>query len=298
MDKIKIGIPRALSYYYFGSKWEKFFEILNIEIIKSPPTDKNIVEAGNMLANDEMCLPLKIYLGHVDYLKDKCDYILIPRIDNYGTFDQTCTNFLAIYDIVNNLFDVKIIDYNIDINNDQDELNGFLKIGKILGIEKESVVKVYNKCKEYSDDLEKNLIKENNNKLNDSRKKILLVAHKYTIYDDYIGQPVINYLNELGVDIIYSDRFCTKLTNKLAYNLSKNIYFKYPKESIGAIELVKGSIDGIIFFTTFPCGLDSLVNELVMRKIDKPYLNLIVDDMDSLTGIKTRLESFVDILEQ
>ena len=32
--------------------------------------------------------------------------------------------------------------------------------------------------------------------------------------------------------------------------------------------------------------------------INKPYLNLIIDDMDSLTGIKTRLESFVDILEQ
>ena len=37
---------------------------------------------------------------------------------------------------------------------------------------------------------------------------------------------------------------------------------------------------------------------LVLRKIDKPYLNLVIDDLDSLSGVETRLESFVDIIEQ
>ena len=60
----------------------------------------------------------------------------------------------------------------------------------------------------------------------------------------------------------------------------------------------KEKIDGIVFLTAFPCGLDSLVNELVMRKIDKPYLNLVIDDLDSLAGMETRIESFVDIIEQ
>ena len=57
------------------------------------------------------------------------------------------------------------------------------------------------------------------------------------------------------------------------------------------------NINGIIFLTTFPCGLDSLANELVMRKINIPYLNLVIDDLDSLSGIETRIESFIDILE-
>ena len=57
-------------------------------------------------------------------------------------------------------------------------------------------------------------------------------------------------------------------------------------------------IDGVVFLSSFPCGPDSLVNELVIRRINKPYINLIIDDLDSLTGIETRLESFIDILEQ
>ena len=55
-------------------------------------------------------------------------------------------------------------------------------------------------------------------------------------------------------------------------------------------------IDGILFITTFPCGLDSLVNEVIMRRIKKPYLNLIVDELSDNTGFETRLESFVDII--
>ena len=44
--------------------------------------------------------------------------------------------------------------------------------------------------------------------------------------------------------------------------------------------------------------LDSLVYELTMRKIHKPYLHLIIDDINATAGIETRLESFLDILVQ
>lgn len=295
MDKIKIGIPRGLSYYYFSNMWDIFFKELGFEVVKSPPTNKEIIDRGISLANDEMCLSLKVYLGHVDYLKDKVDYIIIPRIDNYGIDNQTCTNFLAVYDIVHNLFDTKILDYNISSKND--ELSEFLKLGKILNKKRFEIIGAYKKAYLENEKYKQNKIKENALKLKSDRMKILLISHSYNTYDDYIGKPIINYLQELGVDIIYSDRFDEKQTNKLALELSKTIYFKYPKEAIGSIKLAP-NVDGIIFLSAFPCGLDSLVNELVMRRINKPYINLVVDDMDSLTGIKTRLESFIDILEQ
>ncbi len=53
----------------------------------------------------------------------------------------------------------------------------------------------------------------------------------------------------------------------------------------------------MIFISSFPCGPDSLANELAMRRIDLPYLNIIIDDIDALTGIETRIESFIDILD-
>ena len=121
---MKIGIPRSLYFYYYGDLWLRFFEELNIETKVTPPTNNEILKRGSLIASSEMCLSLKVYLGHLSYLKD-CDYILVPRIDNYGSSNQTCTNFLATFDIVNNLFPNKILNYNIDLEKKQSEKSLF-----------------------------------------------------------------------------------------------------------------------------------------------------------------------------
>ena len=77
------------------------------------------------------------------------------------------------------------------------------------------------------------------------------------------------------------------------------MYWTYSKELIGAIDYYKDNIDGIIFLTAFPCGPDSLVNELMIRKLKKmPTLNIILDELTSETGFETRVESFIDILRE
>ena len=84
-----------------------------------------------------------------------------------------------------------------------------------------------------------------------------------------------------------------------AKNLSPTLYWTYSKELIGAIEYYHYSVDGIIFLTTFPCGPDSLVNELMLRKITNiPMTNILIDELSASTGLETRLESFVDIIKE
>ena len=292
---MKIGIPKALYYYYFFDKWQYFFEQLNIELV-STDTDKDIIRRGDKYASSEMCLSLKIFLGHVDYLKDKCDYILIPKIDNFGLNDQMCSNFGCLYDLVNNLFDIKILTYELNYLKRKNEKKGLFKIGIELGFDKKFLTKAYKiTCLKYNKKL-KQLVISNLNKLDSSNKKVLIVAHSYNIHDNYIGKIIVKNLERYHIEVIYSDLFND--TNNLASYLSPNLYWKYSKENIGSIVLCKEKIDGIIFLSTFPCGLDSLVNELVMRKINKPYLNLIIDDLDAEAGIETRIESFVDIIGQ
>jgi len=295
---MKIGIPKALYYYYYFDKFNLFFKNLNIDVVTSNDTNKEIVEKGQFFANDEMCLSLKIFLGHVYDIKDKCDYILIPIIDNFGLKDQTCCNFLALYDLVNNLFNVKILTFKVDVKNKKREIDGFIKIGKELGFKKDEIIKAYKKACDDERKLKRKQILKNNQKLRSDNKKILLVGHSYNMYDKYVSKDIISFLEKNNCEVIYSDRFESEVTNELSRYLSRELYWKYSKESIGSIILTNENIDGIIFLTTFPCGLDSLVNELVMRKISKPYLNLIIDDLDSNTGLETRLESFIDIVEQ
>jgi len=293
---MKIGIPKAL-YYYSIEDFVRFLNKLGIEIITFD-TDKEIVKLGSDVSNDEMCLSLKIFLGHIAKLKNTCDYILIPNINNYGNKNQMCTNFTALYNLVDNLFDIKILTFEIDELKNKNYIDSFYKIGSELGFTKKHIKKTYKETMVEYKSILKTRILNNYNKLNSKNKKVLIVSHNYNIHDEYIGAPIIKYLENLNCEIIYADYFDNNETNDLSKYLSKDLYFKSAKENIGSIILCKEKIDGILFLTTFPCGIDSLVTELVIRKIDKPYLNLVIDDLDSLSGIETRLESFVDIIEQ
>lgn len=284
-DDMKVGLPKGL-YYYYCQKWVYFFNELNVEVI-SYDTTKEIIELGNEIANSEMCLSMKIFLGHIKYLIDKCDYILIPNL-HYDKKNQMCANFNCLYDLVNNFFNVKLLTFD-----NAKEIKNYLKIGKELGFNTKQIKKAYSIANiKYNKNLKKLKI-ENINKLNSINKKILLVGHSYNIRDKYLGE-VIDLFKKFNVDIIYSDLF----DDDYYFYLSKDLYWKYSKVNVSSVIYCKEQVDGIVFFTTFPCGLDSLVNELVMRKIDKPYLNLVIDDLDSLAGMETRIESFVDILEQ
>ena len=295
MGKIKVGLPKALTYYYYHKFWQYFFEELDIDIIYSCETNNDILKRGEMIANDEMCLSLKVFLGHIDYLKDKCDYILIPRIEQYNDRNQTCTNFLALYDLVNNLFDIKILNYNISC--DEDELLGLIDIGHELGLLKDEVINAYKKAKQKEQKYYKEKQQLQLQKLNDDKSNILVISHPYNTYDKMIGNPIIKMLEKYNLNIIYCDLFDKRICNQKALEISPNIYWKYSKECIGSLTLAS-KVKGIIFLSSFPCGLDSLVNEFLIRKINKPYLNIIIDNLDSLTGMETRIESFVDIVTQ
>lgn len=293
----KVGIPRSIFYYYYGDIWKNFFDYLKIPYIISPNTNKEIMDMGLKYSNDEMCLALKTYIGHCAYLKEKCNYLLIPRIDNYGLENQTCTNFLSAYDIINNIFNINILNYNINLDNKETLKKGLIKIGIELGKTKHESKKAYKYAINKYKEKRKREITINTNKLNSKKTKILLVSHPYNTYDDLIGKEIIKYLEKENIEVIFSDKFDEKITNKLSEKLSKELYFKYSKENIGSIVYSKDKIDGIIFLSAFPCGPDSLVNELVMRKINIPYINLVLDDTSSFTGTETRLESFIDMLK-
>ncbi|MEG1647939.1 MAG: acyl-CoA dehydratase activase-related protein, partial [Bacilli bacterium] len=128
--------------------------------------------------------------------------------------------------------------------------------------------------------------------------KILLVAHSYNIYDKYIGEPIINYLKELDVIPIIAEIVNRDDAVKKAKEISPTLKWNYNKELLGAIEIYKKNVDGIILITSFPCGPDSLVNELIIRKIkDKPTISLILDEQEGTAGRETRLESFIDIIK-
>lgn len=294
-----IGIPRSLFYYRYQTLVRTFFKELDIDYVISDPSTKKTLEEGKKLAPDEACISLKLFLGHINNLKDKCDYIFIPRIESVKKEEKVCTNFYLLYDLVNNLFDMNILDINIDQTHSKSEKSAFIELGLFLGFSYNKTVNAYKKAKEKEKNVKNNLLLKQTNILMNKNKKVLLVGHPYNIYDELVGKPIINFLEKNGIDVVYANIYDDKDIEKDAQTISSDVYFTFNKELIGGIAKYKDNVDGIILVTSFPCGPDSLINELIIRKVkDKPIINIIIDESNSDTGLLTRLESFIDIINK
>ncbi|MBQ7689063.1 MAG: hypothetical protein IJT27_07590 [Clostridia bacterium] len=304
---MKIGIPRAGMYYRNGVLWESFFEALGMDYVVSPRTNKAILENGSALMVDETCLASKIYMGHVAYLLDRCDALFIPWLSNFGKDGINCTRFRAFPAITANLFREKaptIITYAIDLSGTQDmkragdEETAFISMAKALGKSKKQIRDAYRSAKETALNDFAQKIRQTENLADGSGKKILLVGRDYCIYDDYIGQPILKNLHRQGITIIDANHVDRLQAQRDFTQISDGtLPWIISRELLGGIVHYRSRIDGIILLTGFPCGPDSIVNEVIKREItDKPILYLLLDGQDGLAGVETRIESFIDIL--
>ena len=98
--KIKVGIPRALSYYTFYPMWRSFIEKIGAEVLVSKLTNKKILETGIRDTVNDACVPVKVFQGHVMDLVGKVDYLFIPRMVSADGKVTFCPKFLGLPDMV------------------------------------------------------------------------------------------------------------------------------------------------------------------------------------------------------
>ena len=299
-QKAVIGLPRAMLYYRYGILWRAFFQELGMETAVSDPTDRKILEQGTALAIDEACLSLKIYLGHVAALAGKCDYILVPRVSNFGRHRSMCTRFEALPDLVRNVFrdtDQKFLSYNVDVLLKKEEENAFLEMGRQLGCSSRAAKKAYKTAKKAELAHFRAGVQRQEELYKKDGMKILIAAHSYVMEDPYMGKTVTAYLRRSGVIPLRAELTDRDAALKRSRELSPTCKWEINREILGGIALHREDADGIILLSAFPCGPDAMVNELIARRVKGiPLLNLVLDSQTGTAGVETRLESFIDII--
>jgi len=296
---MKIGIPRALQFYFYEDLWLNFFKNIGVETIVSPATNKEIVKMGVNNSIDEACFSSKIFIGHVEYLLNKCDMIFVPRIENSAVREEYCTRIFGLFDLVKNTFPgVKLLHAEVNYLYRKKESNAFAEIGAALGKSKEESLEAYKNALSTAENIREAKILQQEELLNSDGVKVLIFSHAYNTYDACIGKEITDFFTASNIKVAYADLINEKeaqILTKASYG--KRVYWKVSTQLIGGIEKYRNQVDGIILISTFPCGPDSIFNELLIRLIkDTPILSLIIDEQDAKAGIQTRLESFTDII--
>ena len=297
---MKIGIPRALLYYRYHTLWETFFRELGMETVVSPKTNKTILEAGDQYSIDENCLSSKLFFGHVAALEGKCDTVFVPRIANYGDDGVMCSRFEALYDMCVNTFREKNITFltcDVDIQQKKKEADAYTALGVELGCSRSAAYEAYQKASTVWEQEWKKTTAAQEAQLSSDKIKILMVGHGYNLYDEYIGKPILQNIQRLDAVAICADAVDFKQAQTDSLHICEHIPWIVNRELLGAIHKYHDKIDGIVLITAFPCGPDSMTNEMIIRRVkDLPILNLLLDSQDGNAGIETRLESFIDII--
>jgi predicted nucleotide-binding protein (sugar kinase/HSP70/actin superfamily) len=172
-----------------------------------------------------------------------------------------------------------------------------MAMGKKTGHGRAAVFRAYTLAKLAERQAESDAVRAQNELLKSEGIKVLVVGHAYNVYDKYVGAPVIKTLRELGAIPILAEVADKRKAREKSFEITDTLPWVYNRELVGAVQEYAASVDGIILMSAFPCGPDSLVNEILIRRVHgKPMLNLVLDNQEGDAGIETRLESFVDII--
>ena len=308
---ITLGIPRSLSFHQLGIFWIHLLHDLGFDIIISPETNNEIVNAGIASMTCEACFPVKISHGHAAVLKDHCDYLFMPMMIEMNS-DRKDFSFYCPYVESNtymlqaalNLDSNKIIKPAIYINKglkamEKAFISEFNRLG--LAFNSELFEKAYNNAwKAYNDFEEKlhNIGKEVLKNLGD-KPAIVVLGRPYSSYDSRTNLNLFATFSRLGVYAIPQEFF--DLSEYQIENEYSNMYWGFGNKILRAAKFINSDkrLFGL-YLTSFSCGPDSFILHFFsheMSKTGRPYLELELDEHSAGAGVETRLLAFVDAIK-
>jgi predicted nucleotide-binding protein (sugar kinase/HSP70/actin superfamily) len=148
---LRVGLPRALLTYRYYVLWKSFVAGLGCEVVESPWTNRQILDQGVRLTVDDICIPVKVYIGHLLYLQGKgVDAILAPRVyavEESAKPRYTCPKFMGLPDMARAVVGEPPPLLDVDVNVRERPLaESFVEIGKRLGFDRKASVAAFERA--------------------------------------------------------------------------------------------------------------------------------------------------------
>lgn len=296
---VRVGVPQGLLHFEYGAVLERFLAELGAEVILSGETSRQTLDSGSGL--DEMCLPAKVYYGHALSLRDKVDYLFMPRLVSISQGQYTCPKIIGMPDVLKNNAGrlPPLIDISVDMRQKSRQLYAaVVAVGRLFGHNVITSLYAWLRAWQYRS---RTRVLE---WAYDGRPRIALIGHPYILYDRQISLDTLARLDNLGMQVLTPDMVERHEINQAASRLEKRLFWSSGHTIAGAaLALMSGvrPLSGIVFMTCFACGPDALVGELIGRQAQRlgiPYMQLSLDEHTAEAGLITRLEAFTDMIKR
>jgi predicted nucleotide-binding protein (sugar kinase/HSP70/actin superfamily) len=304
--------------------WKTFFEHLGAELVVSPPTTKAMLATGISRVVAETCLPVKAFMGHVHFLADKCDYMFVPAIRSVREKIHNCSKFLGLPDMTRAAVPESppILEIEIDVDKGKRELyRAIYELGRRFTWNplkvKQAAEAAWQVHLNYRAQMQRRqltplqAIKEMCGEAEGSGQDgenpqagltLAIIGHPYLIYDDYISYRLFSRLQSMGARIRTAEMVEEEKLEQAIVELVEKPYWTFESDVVGAGGYyLETQVDGVISILSFGCGPDSVMIDVVQRharRLKKPFMSLTLDEHTAETGLLTRLEAFIDMIQR
>ncbi len=324
---MRIGLPKALLYYYYFPLWKTFFEALGCEVVVSNETTKQTLDNGTKFMAPELCVPMKICSGHVaELLEEKVDYIFLPRMVSIHKQETFCPKFLGLPDMMRYTIpglEEKMLAPQIHSHTERvSHPKDYLILREPLEVSLQDIKKALKQAEKVWCDFrayskrgydiknatdlalgqvtEMELAEKNKNPFDIS---IGVIGYVYNIYDKFVSMDLLNHLENLNVNV-FTFEMLDEMEMEMELNdMKKAMFWTFSNKLLGTGRRFYHDthIDGIIHVTAFGCGPDSFVGklmELESNECHKPFMTVRVDEHSGQNHLQTRIEAFVDMIKK
>jgi predicted CoA-substrate-specific enzyme activase len=306
--KGRIGIPRILLFHELFPMWVTFFNTLGYDVVLSQELSKSVYEKGIAKVLVDTCFPIRcVYGAVVDLIELGVDKIFIPYVlnmkdDGYPTkYAHNCQYVQQAADFIKSAIDVEVLTTTIRMNESQKNIEDtFVKLGReldILDLDSKrafhEAVKVQSAFTVESKNIGENALAD----FKKFNKVFVLIGHSYIIHDKFFNLNLVKQLAKLGIPAIAADML--QLENNCDKARKIDLAWKTNNRAVNAIEFIheynlvnKNRLIPIIM-TQFGCAADSMLTPYLKDLLgNNPWMEVEVDEHNSITGLMTRCEAF------
>jgi len=294
---MRVGLPKGLLFYRYSPFFTTFFTELGAEIAVSGDTSKAVLDAGVRHCVDDACLPVKVFHGHAASLANGCDLLVVPRFMRIREREFICPKFCGLPEMVTNSVPglPPVTAAPIYAQTEALFYRWAKETGALVTRDRARVKRAFSAA---LDSLHKHRtgIRDRGYPLT-----VALLGHPYNVYDTFVNMDLVNKLHGLGVGVITEENLNEMAIDAEAQRLDKRPFWTFAKNAFGfAVHMAEnGLADGLIYVSSFACGIDSVVTERIKLYIgETPYLVLKLDEHTGEAGVDTRIEAFADMLRR
>ncbi|MFC1925305.1 acyl-CoA dehydratase activase [Chloroflexota bacterium] len=305
-----VGIPRSLMVYDWAPLLLGFLNALGVKVILSSKTSKQIMEQAIELSYTDSCFPIKLVHGHAESL-DAADYILFPSGIRMGLKDGEenqkyyCPLVQASPYIIGQALDLgeRLLVPTIDFSTgDTDVMNNLAKVAVKMGFSKKqgkmaalAGLKVQQEFEAAQRERGKKLLEELRR---EGKLGVVILSRSYMSQDSGANLGIAEKLAQLGVVPIPLDFLPLASVNVKEYT-DRPYWLSESKHIAAAVIAAQDPQLYGLFLTNFGCGPNSFIVNVVEDIMGgKPLGQLEIDEHAAEAGLVTRLEAFVDTIQE